>query len=1533
MKKILGLDLGTNSIGWAVVERDNIDGHIIKSGSRIIPMDAATLGDFANGNTKSPTKERTAKRSARRIRERYLLRRERLHRLLHLLGFLPKHYEEGIGWDLENDHKHYGTFLDGKEPKIAWKMIDKKKFEFIFQSSFQEMLEDFIQYHPDIISDNKKIPYDWTLYYLRQKALTQPISKEELAWIILNFNQKRGYNQQRDEVLEASDDKKEEYMCLTVSSVIPDEDAKGKDIWYNIRFENSDIIYRRKSKYPLNWVGKKRNIIVTTKLDEEGNPKLKKDGSIDYSVKSPNDDDWALLKIKTEQDLKVSHLTVGQYIYAALLANPSEKIRGGLVRTIERDFYKDELEKILQKQSEFHTELKDRSLYEQCINELYRNNETHRNNIAKNGFTYLILEDVLFYQRPLKSKKSLIDDCPYESHQGIDKETGEICTYPLKCIAKSNPYFQEYRVWKFLSDLRIIANTKEINGHIHTDVDITNELLPDNDSLCNLFVWLNDKGHITQSDLLTYLGIKKKEQSKFRWNYVADKHYPMNATRHAILNRMKEDEGLSREIEQDLWHLLYSTTSKAEIDKSLSPSKNSKGLFKKLIEAGISVESIEKIKTIKLPDEGYGAYSEKAIKKLLPLMRCGEFWDEGNIHPSTLERIQEFQTGNGMEDFSERVKQLISTMNDIHSYQRLPEWLACYVVYGKHSEANEILKWKTPDDINIYLNNFKQHSLRNPIVESVILETLRVVRDIWKRYGDIDEIHIEMGRELKNPSDKRAQITQRVLQNENTNIRIKTLLAEFLAEEYKIDNVRPHSPSQQELLRIYEEDVLAHNEPDDEIQDIINNLSNPTKQPSRSQVLRYKCWLDQKYCSPYTGQPIPLSRLFTSDYEIEHIIPQSRYFDDSFSNKVICESEVNKLKDNQLGYEFIKRHHGQTVQLASGRMVRVLEVDQYERLVKDNFAQSKRRKLLMDDIPAEFIQRQLNDSRYISKVVKSLLSNIVRDTDEDGNLERETISKNVITCNGSITTRLKRDWGLGEVWNAIVLPRFQRLNEITGRNCFTTKNSHGQEIPTMPMELQKGFSIKRIDHRHHALDAIVIACTTRDHVNLLNNESAFPENQANKHALSHKLRHCEEVVINGKKRIVYKEFLMPWNAFKTDTFNSLQEIVVSFKQNLRVLTQATNLYTKYMDGEKKLQAQHSSDHFAIRKSLHKDTVYGHVNLQRITTVKLKDALKNVNRIVDKRLKKKIKELISKHYNDKQLLVYFKDYGYEWKGYDFNKVKVFYYTDEKEMMVATRFCNDLVSVFSGKTKKLDIEKTIKQITDTGIQGILTNYLNTNLEQIEYAFSADGLEKMNENIAAYNNGKQHKPIYKVRIFQPKGNKFQVGQTGNNSKKYVVADAGTNLFFAVYQTTDGKRKYKTIPLEEVVARMKLKLHPVNDTDEEGNKLLFCISPNDMVYLPTPDELSNGHINQDNIDANRVYRFVDSSGTIANFVPSKIANVIYHLKKEQAEQFCMDDTIQDELGKGSPQSKNQKAITGEMVKDLCVPLIVNRIGEIKFK
>ena len=94
MAKILGLDLGTNSIGWAVIDNDTKQ--INAAGTRIIPMDAGRLGDFEKGNSVSFTTERTQYRGARRLHERFLLRRERLLRVLTILDFLPQHYASQI---------------------------------------------------------------------------------------------------------------------------------------------------------------------------------------------------------------------------------------------------------------------------------------------------------------------------------------------------------------------------------------------------------------------------------------------------------------------------------------------------------------------------------------------------------------------------------------------------------------------------------------------------------------------------------------------------------------------------------------------------------------------------------------------------------------------------------------------------------------------------------------------------------------------------------------------------------------------------------------------------------------------------------------------------------------------------------------------------------------------------------------------------------------------------------------------------------------------------------------------------------------------------------------------------------------------------------------------------------------------------------------------------------------------------------------------------------------------------------------------
>ncbi len=1359
-----------------------------------------------------------------------------------------------------------------------------------------------------MVSKSQKVPYDWTIYYLRKKALTQKITKEELAWILLNFNQKRGYYQLREEEQQERPSKTRQYFDSQVVVDIIDTGQVYKGLKVlSIILENGTKGKIFKKEIP-DWIGQRKDIIATVDLDKEGNDKYDEAGELSCRFKIPSDQEWEeqweLIKAKTQNDLDASGKTVGAYIYDTLLRMPKQKICGKLVRTIERKYYKDELRRILEKQKEFHPEFQDRALYEACLEELYPQNDAHRNLISTRDLVYLFIDDILFYQRPLKSKKSLISDCPYEEYTHIDKDTGEVRHFGIKCIAKSHPLFQEFRLWQFLSNLRIYQREKIVNGKLCLDVDVTSEFLKSEDDYTNLFDWLNLQKSIKQDSFLKcpLFGLKKNDVANYRWNYVEDKLYPGNETRAVILGRLEKagilSDFLIREKEEALWHILYSISDKEELEKALRSFAQKQGLGENFVEVFLQTPPFKK---------DYGSYSAKAIKKLLPLMRMGKYWNENEIDAQTRNRINKIISGEYDENIRMRVREKAIHLNDISSFKGLPLWLACYVVYDRHSEAKDIRKWERPSDIDDYLKMFKQHSLRNPIVEQIILETLRTVRDIWKQVGHIDEIHVELGREMKNPSEKRKKMTQQIQVNENTNLRIKALLTEFMNPEFGIENVRPYSPSQQDLLRIYEEGVWnSVDEVPDEIATIIKkfNESDVKKRPTTSEVLRYKLWLEQKYRSPYTGEMIPLGKLFTPAYEIEHIIPQARYFDDSFSNKVICEAEVNKLKSNMLGYEFVNKHHGEKVQLMGGKCVEIFSIASYEQFVKDNYSRNpaKMRKLLMEDIPEQFIARQLNDSRYISKLVKSLLSNIVR---EEG--EQEEVSKNVIVCTGDVTDRLKKDWGINDVWNKIILPRFLRLNELTGSDRYTSVNTSGNVIPAMPLELQKGFNKKRIDHRHHAMDAIVIACVNRNIVNYLNNESASKNAKISRYDLQRLLCDKQKTDDKGNYRWFIKK---PWDTFTQDVYRALQDIIVSFKQNLRVINKTTNRYQHYENGKKTMVPQKKGDSWAIRKPMHKETVFGEVNLRSIKTVTLKEALRNPKAVVEKDLKKILRELLAQGLTERQIKKYFEDNKDVWPDVDLKKIKVYYFSKEtKDRFFAVR--KPLDSSF-------DRKKITGSVTDTGIQKILLRHLEANEDNAELAFSPDGIEAMNNNIVELNDGKWHQPIYKVRVYE-KADKFAVGQTGNKSAKYVEAAKGTNLFFAIYETEQEdkntgeiikKRSYATIPLNVIIDRQKRGL-PSAPEDADGNLPKFVLSPNDLVYVPTKEEIANGNMTYP-LDKTRVYKMVSCTGDEGHFIPAYIANPIIQTK---------------ELGSNN---KAQRAWSGEMIKEICIPIQVDRLGNI---
>ena len=1431
IKYILGLDIGSNSIGWALIQLDLLQKtkRIIAAGSRVIPMDQKVLSDFGKGITISPTAQRTSYRNARHCRERHLLRRERLHRVLHILGFLPTHYDKQIDFS-----KRYGKFVDNTEPKIAY-----NEGKFLFMDSFQEMLVDFKIHQPDLFytkrnGEESKIPYDWTIYYLRKKALSRKISKEELAWIILNFNQKRGYYQLREE--EENKENDFEIISSKIISVIKkDKDKKYNKYWYDIILENG-LVYQAAfyNDFVYNWINQDREFIIERTSLKNGTEKVKLSylptfDEIDKMDKKEQDKYYKKIKIKTENS--IGNKTVGCYIYDHILQNPNEKIKGKLVRTIERKYYKEELKAILEKQIALQPELFTDQLFADCIRELYSKNEAQQRNLAARDFVHLFVEDIIFYQRPLRSQKSTIANCSLESRSYIDKDSHTRKEVSLKVCPKSNPYYQEFRVLQWLQNLKIYE--------IESDREVTHEFIKTLEDKQQLFDFLMAQKEIDCEELLKYFlsltypnakekALKselKKWKDTYRWNYVYDigekssKKYPMNETRYELKRHLEKvanlpDNFLSSEVEYLLWHLIYSVTDKVAYEKGLK-----KFAQKHHLDKDSFVESFKKFKPY--PSE-YGSFSEKAIRKLLPLMRFGSYWDFNHIDKNTQKRIEDLITGVENEEIRTILREKAEKyqLEKETDFQNLPLWLAQYIAYNRHAEASSLEKWTSVNDLETYLNEFKQHSLRNPIVEQVVTETLRVVRDIWQQYGQgkadfFDEIHIELGRELKKTAKEREKLSKQNQKNEDTNLSIKEKLKEL--EKY---NTRAYSITHQE---------------------------------------KYKLWLEQKHISPYTGQIISLENLFTDNYEIEHIIPQSRFFDDSLSNKVVCESIVNKApyKDRQLGLEFIKNQGGRIVKELSkeNKTIKIFTEEQYRTFIKEHYSNNpaKTKKLLLEEIPEKMVARQMNDTRYISKFIPEILSKIVRSDEQDEGVH----SKNVILCTGKITSILRQDWGLNDVWDNLILPRFERMNNLLQKEKFTIYSIEKQKkIPVVPINDQfKSFQKKRIDHRHHAMDAIIIACATREHINYINNQHALEKgkNKEEKQKSRIDLRTilCEKKYNDNAKENYNWIFKKPWDTFTQEVRSALEGIVISFKQNLRVINKATNYYEHWVEENGKLfkkMVKQEGTNWAIRKPLHEETISGKIYLDR--------------------------EKINKN----------------------------------DILTATRKTVD--SSFD--------EKRIKKITDTGIQKILLNYLKYKGSP-EIAFSPEGLEELNKNISLYNDGKPHKPIRKVRIFE-QGSKFPLGEVGNKATKYVEAAKGTNLYFGVYQGKD-KRSFATIPLNEVIERQKQGLPSIPEYNEKGDPLLFSLSPNDLVYIPIEGEIIEDidFRNLSNEQKGRIYKAASFTRNECFFIKSSIASLI---KNYDAK------TKIGELG-----SQNKLEVTickGIRIKEVCIKLKVDRLGNI---
>lgn len=1565
MKSIIGLDLGTNSIGGSFVRiPKNIDefgkgGKIEWLGSRIIPVDGDYLQKFkSGGQAETKAAARRNKRGSRRLKHRYKLRRTRLIKVFKILGWLDDSFPE-----------------------------DFKK-EIALDESFKFNISDYLPFSDETISEateqlgvkNKRnknnkiiIPEDWIIYYLRKKALTSKITIAELTRIIYMMNQRRGFKSSRKDLKETSilnykefgkikeainngkiDNYKNgngeaietKFVAITkIKTVEKDGDEKDKkgNFSFKITAEDKRLepwIERRK-KTP-EWIGKEFNLVVTQKIDKAGKFTQNK-------PQVPTEDDWELNMVAL--DNQISDKTPGAFFWNKLVSDKNYKIRQLAVR---REKYKNELETIWQKQLELRktenteNELLNRNKLEEIATTLYKHNKVKQKELIENGLLHIISNDIIYYQRELKSQKNSVGECQYEKHKGID---GEI--YGIKCASKSSPEFQEFRIWQDIHNIRIFEKEQKDGRILKIDVDVTNKFI-NQTAKEKLFELFDSSKEVTELNVFEALNkllvVKILGQEHYRINLFSNRDkLKGNETKELFrkvfrkFNYKEEGEKLlqNKTTLRKLWHINYSISS-SNLERSI------KGIKTALTKFNLPSEIIDAFSKLPEPKKEYAAYSIKAINKLLPLMRVGKYWNWDNFHSETKERIKEILLKGWDIELPLNAKKFlkgknVKTENDFNEF---PTYMACYVAYARHSEIENkdpynLDKIKSLDIMKLVPNN----SLRNPIVEQVIRETLFLVKDLCNEYGQPDEIHIELGRDLKKNAVEKERISRKNAKNLEEKVQIRKLLNELMNNEFeyfneegeKINNSfvvkpNPENPRDIEKFRIYKSCGTFSVNEDKENWDNLFKKGKKEKIPTEAEIKKYTLWLSQKCRSPYTGKIISLGKLFTEEYEVEHIIPRKKLKYDAFDNLVICERGVNKLKRSELAMSFISQNSGATLSY-EGKNYKLHAIEDYILHCKNTFNGRKLKNLLAIDIPENFIERQINDTRYITRKVSELLYPMAKE------------KNGLVFTIGNITNDLKREWGLNGVWKDILKPRFERLEQITGEQMIVTDRNDKNKFHFNVSE-QPDFKEKRIDHRHHALDALIIASTTREHIRYLNSLNAVDTDE--------ELRNVKRALVKGKIR----DFKLPWEAFTKDAKEKLDETIVTFKSNKKVVSKPFNKYKKWLQNEngiweKKECFQVSNKRWmAVRKSLFKEP-QGIVWIKEKRKVTVLEAFKiQINRmkvendserrkiaryVYDQLARPIIKNIIERIGIDlvdtesllKEISNYLKKNSKRVETDRYKKngkpeyITIYSIGDlEYETIEIAEFIE-----YAAKRVKLDNTFTHDKINkipyakagNSPLAEILHEHLKSYKDNPSEAFIGEGIEALTK--------KTGRRVDKVTIYEKKSPEDKFGN------KYVEVDKGANAFFIIHENEKTKERTEMYSLATHKAIERIIQGKEIAERKEGYKTII-LSPDDLVYVPAKEERINlGNINWSNKEyiSKRIYRMVSCSGKECHFIPHRIATPILktaELGANNKSEKAWDGQV-EYASKGN--GKSTRTDSGTRIKDVCIQVIIDRLGNIR--
>jgi len=612
---------------------------------------------------------------------------------------------------------------------------------------------------------------------------------------------------------------------------------------------------------------------------------------------------------------------------------------------------------------------------------------------------------------------------------------------------------------------------------------------------------LMKKRKVTQAELKKLLDIPK---SVYFNDVFGAKGMDGNSTTVWLMDALGEEtvNALTEAQMFELWHILRFTDNTEKL-KTIVRRKIEQKILPPLTDQAIEQFAEENL------EDGYCNFSTKALNKILPHLRAG-FAPFDNPASKGEDRDNAFRKAG---------------------YDPTRK-----IVNGKAEELTTLLP-------------LRPNELRNPIVQQMLSETFRVVNAIVAKHGKPDMIRVELARELKKPKTKReearnSQINKRKQREE---------FAEFLSKQLR-KKIEPNYPE----VKKYELWLEMGCE-DPKLDDLNSFLRNGRVTDAK----KYQLWKECGRISPYSGKTISLTKLFSPEIQIEHVLPYSKTMNNEFGNLCLCEASINKDKGDRLPYEYFASKGERALEEFKSRVERIN-------------SKGKQWRFLAKEIPEDFLNSQMNNTSYAARELASRLEMLLPQV-RDG----DTMKQRVQIVNGQATGTLRRHWG---------------LNAILSKGDIDTKN--------------------RGDHRHHAIDAIVIACTTP--------------------LLMHQLARYSK--FDNWSKLTNDKISKPWRSFLGDASEAINSIIISYRNQKRLVGRKPNRTTA-KNLEKHPEGFIKQSTVTIRGPLHEETIYGSIELNGEETYVTRWPLqkftdvKQLQKIVDPKVREVLLKRVKRYKGD------------------------------------------------------------------------------------------------------------------------------------------------------------------------------------------------------------------------------------------------------------------------------------------------------------